>query len=197
MIALLLFLSVFFETLQPHYALKGKGLSGAYVGEVDGRLMVAGGEMTDGVPEDRIWYLGRLRWQVPPRLKLPYAMANGASAEADGRLLMLGGLTGNGRSTAMCYAVAMDSVERLPLLPKPIDRAGAAYDGAYVYLVGGQTDGEPNLCTYRLRFPGGTEWEQTGELTDTLPLRPAVCWQAGALRIIPNARNGASAEPNG
>jgi hypothetical protein len=72
---------------------------------------------------------------------LPDGLRYAAVAVADGGLLVLGGSTPAGASTAIYrFDIADHQVRRIGTLPQPLTHGGAATLGSTVYLVGGRGD---------------------------------------------------------
>jgi N-acetylneuraminic acid mutarotase len=133
-----------------------------------------------------------------------------ASTVADGRVIVVGGLRGPGRTSASveAYDPATDAWASLPDLPAPRHHAAAAaLDDGTVYVSGGArsaTDWSPRAEVWTLE-PGAASWEPVdplpegrlghamvaldgqlhvvggdGETSDVLTLEPEAGWQRGA-----------------
>lgn len=100
-------------------------------------------------------------WQL--LAALPNARGETAAAISDGRLYVLGGLTGLGleaTSEAARYDAAADVWETLPALPEPRHHTAAAAIGGTVFLSGGgSASGEPQTDLFALTDEADT-WSE-------------------------------------
>ena len=180
------------EALPSHNMLGGQGVAAAFSGQSDGTLFIAGGCNFPGTPAaeggqkkfyDSVWYLGKDKW-YRQTFTLPHPTAYGASVAIPGTkgIICIGGTDGN-RSLTDVYRLTDKKRETLSHLPVGIDNAAAATDGKFIYLVGGQTDGVPQMTIYRTTADA-TAWS-TWEAFATLPgqarLQPCAVVQSNGL----------------
>ncbi len=196
------------ETLPPHFASNGQGVSAAFCGWVDGHLLVAGGCNYPGTPAadggekryyNNIWRLGDRGW-FTSRTHLPYPAAYGAGVSDGDWLVCIGGTNKSGMSLPDAYRVNYKTVERMPALPVGIDNAAATLSGGYIYIAGGQTDGKPQNAVYRLAYPGGRDWELFATMPGQARLQPCAVVQtdgAGVCLYIFGGYDPANGEPAG
>ena len=185
--------NTFSYTQEPSLSLAcGQGLSGAFAGRVDGVVLVAGGcnfpggDAAEGgakVFYDEIYTLSdQGQWDVAGRLSVP--VAYGQSVVVREGVLCLGGTSDGLHSLAdVCLLHReADSIVATACLPLPVglDKFGAALCDGYVYVAGGQHDGERNLQAWRLAWPHGTVWEPLPDLPNGR-IEPAAVCQRGAL----------------
>lgn len=131
------------------------GVAGAYIGENNGALIVAGGTNFAGGPpwdggvkswRDEIYILldgGAEPYWHPETFTLPKPMASGVAVSTDDGVVIVGGSDGQSnfsdayrlRWLAEQQTVAIES---LPPLPIPLAEMGGALLGETVYLVGGR-----------------------------------------------------------
>ena len=173
------------EALPSHHALGGQGVSAPFCGMVDGVLTIAGGcnfpnkpaaEGGEKVFYSDVWYLWKGRW-YKYRFSLPTATAYGASVAVPNKgMVCLGGTNGK-ESLTHVYRISKEGVINWPSLPVGVDNGAAAYGNDCIYVVGGQTDGKPQMGVYRLR-PGegaavlSAQWEHIADLLARLDCNP-------------------------
>ena len=184
------------ESLPPHIVSGGQGVSGAFCGQVNGKLTVAGGCNFPGTPAaeggkkhfyNSIWYFDRTGW-YRHRFVLPWSVAYGASVQMPGiGLVCIGGTNGE-RSLRDVYVLEAKRINPLAHLPVGIDNAAAATDGKDIYLVGGQTNGKPQSVVYRLNSqstlhntPSKEAWDSIASLPGQARLQPTAVVQANGL----------------
>ncbi len=151
-----------------------KGVSAAFAGRDGRRTVIAGGANFPGVPAadggkkayyDHVYYLpdGGKQW-VRARGNLPYPVAYGASVSTPEGIICAGGLNSDGPIKDVFLLTLDDKgrvhTKRMPDLPVAIDNAGAAYTGDYLYIVGGNADGEPSNEIYSLNLSkDDSQWD--------------------------------------
>ncbi len=179
------------ETLPPHYVTNGQGVSAAFCGYVGGHVLVAGGSnfpntsAADGGEKqfyDNIWRLSERGWFVS-KATLPYPVAYGATVSTRQWLICIGGTNKSAKSLPDVYRINYQKIERLPSLPQGIDNASAAMRDGYIYLAGGQTDGEPQYNVYRMAYPNGKEWEHFATMPGQPRLQPCVVMQTDGANV--------------
>jgi len=167
------------ELLPSHYTLGGQGVSAPFCGMVDDRLIIAGGcnfpetPAADGGQKryyDSIWELTKSGWHVR-KSKLPNLMAYGAYVNTDNYLIFIGGNDGR---TSLKNTGRINKEKEYPLAPLPlgVDNGAATLSDGYIYLVGGQSDGVPQMDVLRLAYPNGKEWEKIATMPGQARLQP-------------------------
>lgn len=174
----------------PSLATAGRqGLSGSFAGLCGNRLLLAGGCNFPGIPaaeggekvfHDDIFVLDHplarpTGWRKAGTLHAP--LAYGASATVPGGVVCLGGTQDGKKSERMVVLLRVDAdgkttEQALPELPVGLDQMAAAYGGGYLYVAGGQSDGQASFAAFRLKYDGPgtrTGWEP---LPDFAPARP-------------------------
>ena len=180
------------EALPSHNMLGGQGVAAAFSGQADGTLFIAGGCNFPGIPAaeggqkkfyDSVWYLGKDKW-YRQTFTLPHPTAYGASVAIPGTkgIICIGGTDGN-RSLTDVYRLTSKKRETLSPLPVGIDNAAAATDGKFIYLVGGQTDGVPQMTIYRTTADAtaSSTWEAFATLPGQARLQPCAVVQSNGL----------------
>ena len=180
------------EALPSHNMLGGQGVAAAFSGQADGTLFIAGGCNFPGIPAaeggqkkfyDSVWYLGKDKW-YRQTFTLPHPTAYGASVAIPGTkgIICIGGTDGN-QSLTDVYRLTSKKRETLSPLPVGIDNAAAATDGKFIYLVGGQTDGVPQMTIYRTTADAtaSSTWEAFATLPGQARLQPCAVVQSNGL----------------
>ena len=169
---------------------EGARVSGAFVGVVQDRLLVAGGRRSaaaspgggDAGLSDQIYVLEPAaegyRWREVG--KLPHLVADGAAVATPAGLLILGGRTADG-GTAEAWLLSWDpardgvTARAMPPLPEPAIQLSAAVIDGTVYVAGGRTDaGTPLASFLTLRPAADAAWQ-------TLPSWPGKARHGGSL----------------
>lgn len=176
------------EALPSHHVTGGQGVSAPFCGMVEGTLTVAGGCNFPGQPYapagekvyySDIWYLGKGAW-YKHRFRLPSAAAYGASVQVPERgLVCLGGTDGK-HSLTHVFHIGKKQVSAWPSLPVGIDNGAAAYANGAIFLVGGQTDGQPQMGVYQLLIDE-KRWQQIATLPGQPRLQPSAVVQTNGL----------------
>ena len=181
------------EALPAHNVVGGQGVAAAFAGQTGGMITIAGGcnfpesaASADAVKKyyDKVWYLNKNQW-FERKVTLPQPTAYGASINLSGeQMLCIGGSNGK-ESLSDVYLLTSEGLETMPSLPKGIDQAAAALagDGA-IYLVGGQSDGTPQMEVFRLNFDNGkpaAQWEVVSVLPGQARLQPTAVVQTNGL----------------
>ena len=184
------------ESLPPHIVSGGQGVSGAFCGQVNGKLTIAGGCNFPNTPAaeggkkyfyNSVWYLDRTGW-YRRRFALPWSVAYGASVQMPGLGLVCIGGTNGERSLRDVFVLEEKRVNPLVPLPVGIDNGAAATDGKDIYLVGGQSEGKPQMTVYRLATPAASavstlSWEAFATLPDQPRLQPTAVVQTNGLDL--------------
>lgn len=191
-----------FTAYPPLAVFDGQGVSGAFSGNVQGRLLVAGGCNFPGTPAaeggQKAFYTGvyALDGENWNRIgALPCALAYGASVTTPDGVVCLGGTSDGSKSEnfAELLSIASDGTllsRNLPMMPVSLDNFAAAYGDGYIYVAGGQHHGVPNHKAFRLKWPLPSSWfdTQTGAAWEELPdmpgpdrVQPVAVVQKGAI----------------
>lgn len=167
--------------MEPGY---DKGVSAAFFGTLDGRLVIAGG---CNFPEDPLGatsvkknYCGiyaanptDLQWE---RIgSLPEAMAYGASAQTEQGPVWI---APNGR----VWLLTTEGLQELPSTPEAIDNAAAAAIGNTVYIAGGNVNGKPSRALYALDMDKG-EWKKLKQMPGNPRVQPVLASSGGCLYL--------------
>lgn len=188
---------VCFQSL-PQLAVSGEqGISAPFAGCMNHKVLVAGGCNFPNVPAaqggEKVFY--DAIWMLEPHQpqgqgwekvgKLPHPCAYGMSVEVADGVVCLGGTDGQ-EDFSQVFLLQLDGkgkavTQALPDLPKGLQNGCAAWDGkAYIYVAGGQSQGEPSAAAWRLKYPGGKAWEDLPPLPDGGRIQPAGVVQNGA-----------------
>lgn len=162
-----------FQSLPALQAGSRQGIAAPFAGTAaDGSLIVAGGcnfpdtPAADGGSKrfyDTVWMLtkGGEAWKQVGRL--PKALAYGMSVTVGDGIVCIGGTDGTTATAEVFLLTVRDgkaATRALPSLPAALSNACAAWDGdSYIYVAGGETDGRGQTAAWRLRYPGGPQWE--------------------------------------
>ena len=173
----------------PKLSVNGQqGVSGAFAGVVNNQLYVAGGcnfpetPAADGGQKqfyNDIFVLDGNAWKRTAAM--PAALAYGASVSTGDDIVCIGGTDGTASHTDVFSLTAQG--KSYPALPQGLDNFAAAYDknGGYIYVVGGQTDGQPSQKVWRLKYPAGEVWEALPDMPGKGRLQPCAVVQNGNL----------------
>ncbi len=172
----------------PPLAVNGpQGVSAPFAGVVNNEVVVIGGCNFPGTPAadgGRKEYYGvayRLSadgWTHGGLEIIPSAY--GMSVTVPEGLVIAGGMTDDGATddVLLIRNNGFDlTSDRLPSLPIPMHSAAAGFDGANIYVAGGETN-----AAFRLQWPGGEQWEEL----PAIPGRPRV----QAAGVVQNAAIG-------
>ncbi len=156
-----------------------QAIAGQCVGNVGGKLVVAGGSTWTAPP----WAGGKKNWAAQvyslntpeaswnTEAALPRAMGYGASAQWNDTLICVGGQNGDTVFNTVIRFVSRDNritIEDLPPLPDPVTNAAAGIVGNTLYVVGGQHDLTPagvskEIWTLDLHANGkASTWKSAG-----------------------------------
>ena len=170
-----------------------QGVSAPYGGTIGGRPVVAGGCNFPDTPAAEggtkvfyqdIYTLLDNVWTLSGQLTKPLAYGVGVSV-ADG-VVCLGG-TSDGKTSekaAWLLTATTDGkvfASEMPPLPVGLDQMAGAYGDGYIYVAGGQTDGQGSTKAFRLKYPGGKAWETLPDVPGTPRVQPCAAMQNGAL----------------
>ncbi len=162
-----------------------EGVSGAFAGRVNGKVLVAGGCNFPNTPlvegGQKVFYrdvflLDGGKWQPVGNLMQP--VAYGASVTTPQGLVCLGGTPDGLHSQREGYllSLAEDNFLRItPTVPLPIGLHDftASYGDGYIYLAAGLHDTVPSHKAYRLAWPNGTRWEELPDVPGLSRIQPS------------------------
>ena len=186
--------TVGYRSLPPLPAGGGKGVSAAFAGVAHNRLYVGGGCNFPGTLAaeggSKAYYRdiymlplhakGGAKWTLVGQM--PEALAYGVALDVPEGMVWLGGCHAQGSSAAAWLlkpeADGRLTQQALPALPQPLDNLCGAYGAGYLYVAGGQCNGQPSLAAYRMPWPGGTAWERLPDMPGRARLQPAAAVQA-------------------
>lgn len=174
-----------------------QGVSAPFAGTIDNNLIVAGGCNFPHQPAAQggkkkfyanIYELSHIddanqQWHKIG--ELPYPLAYGVSVTVPHGMVCIGGTTDGKNSQSKAFLLRADRqhklvVEQLPALPISLDNMAGAFGGGYIYVAGGQHDGQPVNAAYRLRYPHGKEWERLPDFPGRPRVQPAAAVQNNA-----------------
>ena len=156
-----------------------QGVSASFAGRCGNTLLVAGGCNFPDIPAaeggKKVYYNKIFACTSPYSVgaewkevgQLPHTLAYGASVNVRDGIVLLGGC-----DSSQCYSdVYLLKYQKgkavlttLPSLPIPLSEMSAAYGEGYIYVAGGQSNGEPSFAAYRMDYPGGKEWDSLPEM---------------------------------
>lgn len=170
----------------------GQGISAPFAGVSNGQLLVAGGCNFPDVPAadgggktfyDKVFALKEAEGTWKEVGTLPQAIAYGVSVTTSEGVICIGGSNGVASSNAVfLLSLEGDKLIRreLPSLPVALDNMAGAYGGGHIYIAGGQAMGEPSQAAYRLKYPGGRNWERLPDFPGEARVQPTGVVQNGS-----------------
>lgn len=190
------FNSAIFKPLPSLKANGPEGISAPFAGISNGYALVTGGcnfpnqpaaEGGTKVYYDDIYVLkpsGSKEWT---RIGKAHACAAyGVSVTVPDGIIMIGGTDGNQSLTNANKLVYNPTTNKaditsLPSLPIGLDNMAGAYGNGYIYVAGGQNNGKALNKAFRLKYPGGNEWEELPDFPGQSRLQPTATVQNGAV----------------
>ena len=185
-----------------------QGVSAPFAGVSNGFVLVAGGCNFPDVPAAeggrKVFYsdVYALEAAMPQGGwrkvgQLPDSVAYGVSVSVPDGVAVIGGTNGRqslATALLLSYSRGKTAVSSLPPLPVGLDNMAGAYGGGYIYVAGGQTDGVAANRAFRLKWPGGSEWERLPDFPGKARLQPVAAVQSGAERQMFYLLGGYSAD---
>ena len=185
-----------------------QGVSAPFAGVSNGFVLVAGGCNFPDVPAAeggrKVFYsdVYALEAAMPQGGwrkvgQLPDSVAYGVSVSVPDGVAVIGGTNGRqslATALLLSYSRGKAAVSSLPPLPVGLDNMAGAYGGGYIYVAGGQTDGVAANRAFRLKWPGGSEWERLPDFPGKARLQPVAAVQSGAERQMFYLLGGYSAD---
>lgn len=190
------FNAVHYQSLPPLSVGCNQGVSAPFAGYASSNILVAGGCNFPATPAaeggaktfyNTIYQLpcapGRTaNWQVVGQL--PHTLAYGVGLSVPEGLICIGGTDGKQSYADVLLLKPTPegriTQQQLPALPIPLDNMTGAVGGGYIYIAGGQSNGNCSQAAFRLAYPGGTQWERLPDVPGTGRLQPAAAVQNDA-----------------
>lgn len=163
------------------------GISAPFAGMLDGQLITAGGCNFPvdpmGPASTKKFYKGvyaadpaTMQWQ---RIgSLPEGMAYGATAPADGGLILIGGTSASEALRDVNKLTVADgkvTLAPLPQLPAAVDNMAAAAIGSKVYVAGGNVAGKPSRQLFVLDLDNlSAGWKKLRDMPGNPRVQPAM-----------------------
>ena len=175
------------EVLPAHNVTGGQGVAAAFTGRTGDMTTIAGGCNFPETPAaeggkkkfySEVWYLDKEGW-FKRKFSLPSPVAYGASVCIDNTIICIGGTNGE-KSLSDVYSLTDKGVKPLTSLPMGIDNGVAATDGKEIYLLGGQSNGKPQMGVYRTDLSAEV-WEEIAILPGQARLQPCAVVQSNGL----------------
>lgn len=225
-----------FRSLPPLAVGTEQGVSAAYAGVSNGWAVVAGGCNFPDRPAAEgggkryysdIYTLNLTELyssdastgaspQVPARAwkkagALKEASAYGVGVSVDDGIIIIGGTNGEkSLNRVSLLSVSPNSgrvsIKSLPPLPVGLDNMAGAYGNGYIYVAGGQTNGQESHRAFRLKYPvslgNGKEsgWEELPPFPGQAKLQPVAAVQQGSVGsffYLIGGYNAAGTNPDG
>ncbi len=185
-----------------------QGVSAPFAGVSNGVVLVAGGCNFPDVPAAeggrKVFYSDVYAFEAAMPQggwrkvgQLPDSVAYGVSVSVPDGVAVIGGTNGRqslATALLLSYSRGKAAVSSLPPLPVGLDNMAGAYGGGYIYVAGGQTDGMAANRAFRLKWPGGSEWERLPDFPGKARLQPVAAVQSGAERQMFYLLGGYSAD---
>ena len=184
--------NVSFRSLSPLKVNGEQGVSAPFAGRTGDWVLVAGGCNFPDVPAveggAKVFYNQVFAYKFPFEStaewqeigKMPQSLAYGASVSVEDGVVLIGGTDGK-QSHAdvrlMKYDGSSLTFKNLPALPCALDNMGAAFGSGYIYVAGGQSNGEGSYTVCRLAYPHGHHWEILPDMPGSIRLQPSVAVQ--------------------
>ena len=178
-----------------------QGVAGAFAGSIDGCPVVAGGcnfpDVAAAEGGTKVYYDKMFRlvsdstWEAMP-YNLPTPLAYGASVTVDEGIVIIGGTDGKSQEpeadakgdkdvvSRRVWLLTQTGAKALPSLPVALTNHAAAFNGGYIYVGGGDTNGTPNKTIYRMPYPEGKTWEAVATMPGRGRLQASMAIQTAA-----------------
>ncbi|MHB9054764.1 MAG: cyclically-permuted mutarotase family protein [Paludibacteraceae bacterium] len=173
-----------------------KGVSAAFAGLLDDKLIVAGGCNFPDIPAAeggrKVFYKMILMFDKGHWKKigeLPYELAYGVSINLQDAMLFIGGRNNYYFSNSV-YRVSMNKktgeagTDTLPPLPVTLDNASGAILDSIVYVFGGNQQGQPSHDMYSLDLREPDGWIKKPFTPSRSLVQPVMIAQNGALFVF-------------
>ena len=173
-----------------------KGVSAAFVGFQNDKLVVAGGCNFPNTPAanggKKVFYNDILTFDGKTWTKageLPRELAYGASVNLPDVLLCIGGRN-NDFFSASVFSLTFDKksgkalIDSLPALPVKMDNFGGAVLDSVIYVVGGNQNGAPSADVWELDLRRKNGWVKLPSIPSRPLIQPLAIAQNGALYVF-------------
>ena len=184
-----------------------QGVSAPFAGVSNGYVLVAGGCNFPDTPAaeggKKCFYSDVYAWNGQSKDQwqkvgtLADSVAYGVSVSVPEGIVTVGGTNGKNSllsSYLLSYNGSKVTTKLLPALPVALDNMAGAYGGGYIYVAGGQTDGQAANKAFRLKWPDGKRWEALPDFPGKPRLQPVAAVQNGTERAMFYLLGGYSAE---
>lgn len=184
------------ESIPASFGNISKGVSAAFVGLLDDKLIVAGGCNFPDSPAaaggKKVFYKEILMYDGNGWEKtgeLPYELAYGVSVNLTDALLLIGGRNNDNFSDAV-YRVTMDNdsgkvrIDSLPPLPLTVDNAAGAFLDSVIYILGGNQNKLPAKEMYSLNLRNPVRWEKQSGIPSRNLIQSVMVAQNNALYVL-------------
>ena len=191
------FNNIAFTPIAPFQYANSLGVSGHFAGLIDGKVIVAGGCNFPNEPAadggEKVFY--RDIYAMSDPLKggqwemigvLPKPLAYGVAVTVPEGLVCIGGTSDGKTSESAVFLISFkdqntSQITQLPPLPIGLDNFGAAYGAGYIWVAGGQSNGEASKKAFRLKWSGGTEWEPLPDFVGGARVQPTAVVQNASI----------------
>ncbi len=177
---------------------QAEGVSGHFAGISGDALIVAGGCNFPNTPAaqggEKIFYNDIFVLENPlseksewsKKSSLPQPTAYGVSISTPKGVVCIGGTNGT-KSFAevllLNYNNGTIEIKELTSLPTPLDNMAAAYGDGYIYIAGGQSNGQPLNLAFRIKLEdllNKKAWEQLPNFPGKSRIQPTAAVQSNA-----------------
>ena len=184
------------ESIPASFGKISKGVSAAFVGLIDDKLVVAGGcnfpDISAAEGGKKVFYneilmLNGSKWEKIG--ELPYELAYGVSVNLKDTLLFIGGRNNDFFSAAV-YRIWLDHgtgkamIDSLTPLSVSIDNASGTMLDSIIYIVGGNQDNCPTSELYSLDLRESMQWEKRPSVPSRSLIQSVMVAQKGALYLF-------------
>ncbi len=172
-----------------------EGVSGHFAGISGNALIVAGGCNFPDTPAakggSKVFYNNIFVLENPLSEKsewkcsgtLPAPSAYGVSLTTPEGVICIGGTDGHESAASvllLCYKNGETEVKTLTPLPMPLDNMAGAYGDGYIYIAGGQSNGESSCATFRIKLTDlihMKDWERLPDFPGRARIQPSAAVQ--------------------
>ena len=184
------------ESIPASFGKISKGVSAAFVGLIDDKLVVAGGcnfpDISAAEGGKKVFYneilmLNGSKWEKIG--ELPYELAYGVSVNLQDTLLFIGGRNNDFFSAAV-YRIWLDHgtgkamIDSLTPLSVSIDNASGSMLDNIIYIMGGIQDNRPTSEMYSLDLKKPIQWEKRPSIPSRSLIQSVMVAQKGALYVF-------------
>lgn len=184
------------DSIPSSFGTISKGISAAFAGLLDDKLIVAGGCNFPDIPAaeggKKVFYKNILMFDQGHWEKigeLPYELAYGVSINLQDAILFIGGRN-NDYFSNFVYRVSLNKktgkadTDTLPALPVTLDNASGAILDSVIYIFGGNQQGQPSHDMYSLDLREPDGWVKKPFTPSRSLVQPVMVAQNGALFVF-------------